>query len=194
MAPMLSHHSTRKQVTRAPSSKRRAHNHLVSAAALARALYSASVLDRATVFCFLQPQEMRLLSRNTQKPPVERRSSRHLAQSASEKTWREWEFDRFNCKPKWMVCLRYRRRRLTAYQWMLVGRCINWESLLTVKVMSGLVRDKYCKASTVLLYKVASGRGSPSKAERLVEEAIGELRGFASSIFVLPKRSKIYLF
>ena len=65
---------------------------------------------------------------------------------------------------------------------------------MTVKVMSGQVRDKYYKAPTVLLYKVASGRGSLSKTKRLVEEAIGELRGFASSIFVFPKRSKIYLF
>ena len=83
---MLSLHSTGEQVTGAPSSKRRAHNHLVFAAALARALYSASVLDRATVFRFLQPQEMRLLPRNTQKPSIERRSLRHPAQSASKKT------------------------------------------------------------------------------------------------------------
>jgi len=83
---MLSHHNTREQVTGAPSSKRRAHNHLVSTTALARALYSASVLDRATVFYFLQAQEIRLSPRNTQKPPVERQSSRHPTQSVSEKT------------------------------------------------------------------------------------------------------------
>ena len=83
---MLSHHSTGEQVTGAPSSKRGAHSHLVSTTALARALYSASVLDRAMVFCFLQPQEIRLSPRNTQKPPVERQSSRHPTQSALEKT------------------------------------------------------------------------------------------------------------
>ena len=67
---MLSHHSTGEQVTGAPSSKRRVHSHLVSAVALARALYSTSVLDRATVYCFLQPQEMRLSPRNTQMPQL----------------------------------------------------------------------------------------------------------------------------
>ena len=60
--------------------------------------------------------------------------------------------------------------------------------------MSGWVKDKYCKARIVLLYKVALGRGPPSKAKRLVEEAIGELKGFASSILILPKRSRIYRF
>ena len=69
---MLSHHSTGEQVIGAPSLKKRAHSHLVSTAALARVLYSTSILDRATIFCFLQPQEIRLSPRNTQKPPIER--------------------------------------------------------------------------------------------------------------------------
>ena len=69
---MLSHHRTGELEIGIPSSHRRARNHLTSAAALAKALYLASILDRATVFCFLQPQEIRLLPKKTQKPPVDR--------------------------------------------------------------------------------------------------------------------------
>ena len=42
------------------SSLRRVDNHNVSKAALARARYSASVVDRATTHCFFELQEMRL--------------------------------------------------------------------------------------------------------------------------------------
>ena len=69
---MLSHHRTRELEIGIPSSHRKACNHLTSTTALARALYSASILDRATAFCFLQPQEIRLLPGKTQKPPVDR--------------------------------------------------------------------------------------------------------------------------
>ena len=60
---MLSHHKTGQVETNAPSSDKREHNHLTLAAVLARALYSASILDQATVACFLQPQEIRLTSK-----------------------------------------------------------------------------------------------------------------------------------
>ena len=89
---MLSHHSTGEQVTGAPNLKRRAHSHLVSAAALARALYSASVLDRATIFCFLQPQEIRLSPRNTQKPPIERQSYHDIQPNPRQRKLEESEF------------------------------------------------------------------------------------------------------
>ena len=79
MAPMLSHQRIGEQDTGTPSSYKRARYHLTSATALARALYSASVLDQARVFCFLQPQDMRLSSTKTQKPQVECRSSRQPA-------------------------------------------------------------------------------------------------------------------
>ncbi|XP_044374722.1 probable cytokinin riboside 5'-monophosphate phosphoribohydrolase LOGL3 [Triticum aestivum] len=46
-----------------------------SAAPLANALYSASVLDLETVGCFLELQDIRLGPTNIAKPPVERLSS-----------------------------------------------------------------------------------------------------------------------
>jgi hypothetical protein len=52
---------------------------MTSAVALAMALYSASVLERDTIFCFLANQEIRLGPKNTAKPHVD------FLSSASEK-------------------------------------------------------------------------------------------------------------
>jgi hypothetical protein len=69
---MVSHRSIRGTGTGMPSSVSKDCNHESSATVFAKALYSASVLDRATVACFLQLQEMRLLLKKTQYPLVER--------------------------------------------------------------------------------------------------------------------------
>ena len=66
MAPMLSHQRTCGDAHDCPSSCRRDWSHFTSAAAFARALYSASVLERATVTCFLQLQEMRFVPKKIQ--------------------------------------------------------------------------------------------------------------------------------
>ena len=81
---MLSHQITRGDRKDKPSSFNKDLNHLISAAVLARALYSAYVLYRATVACFLQLHEMRFLPKKTQKLPVDRRSSLLPAQLALE--------------------------------------------------------------------------------------------------------------
>jgi hypothetical protein len=84
VAPILSHHNVRGWVNCIPISEQSDRIHDSSAAALARALYSALVLDLATVCCFLQVQEIKLSPRKIQYPHVERRSSRLPTQSASE--------------------------------------------------------------------------------------------------------------
>jgi hypothetical protein len=47
--------------------------------------YSASADERETVCCFFDFHEMREAPRKTQKPVVERRVSKHPAQSLSQK-------------------------------------------------------------------------------------------------------------
>ena len=60
IASMLSHHKIRLRYKGKPSSVSMDLNQVSSAAALAIALYSASVLLRATVGCCLQLQEIKL--------------------------------------------------------------------------------------------------------------------------------------
>ena len=85
MAPMLSHHKSGGACKVRPSSKKRDCIHLILAVVSARVLYSALVLDRATVACLRQLQEIRFFPRKTQKLPVERLSSLLPAQLASVK-------------------------------------------------------------------------------------------------------------
>jgi hypothetical protein len=68
-------------------------NHIISAVALAAALYSAFVLDLDTVAYFLAQQETKLGPKKTANPPVERLSSGHPAQSTSEKALTSIEGD-----------------------------------------------------------------------------------------------------
>ena len=66
------------------SSLRKVDNHIVSEATLARARYSASVVDRATACCFFELQEMGLETKKLIYAEVDVRSSTFPAQSASE--------------------------------------------------------------------------------------------------------------
>ena len=67
---------------------------MISAVAFAKDLYSASVLDRDTVACFLALQEIRLDPKNTAKPPLDLLSSLHHAQLASGNALTREELDR----------------------------------------------------------------------------------------------------
>jgi hypothetical protein len=63
---MLSHQSTGGAEIGRPSSDSKDCNHESSAAVFAKALYSASMLDLATVTCFLQLYEIRFVPKKTQ--------------------------------------------------------------------------------------------------------------------------------
>ena len=70
--------------TATPRSCSNQRNQISSAVVAASALYSASVLERATTVCFLLLQEIRESPRRKQYPVVDRRSVGSPAQSASE--------------------------------------------------------------------------------------------------------------
>lgn len=103
--------------------------------ALAKALYSALVLNLAMVGFYFELQEIKFLPKKTQYPPVDFWSSGQPAQSASEKVAREWEELARKCETigqsvfKHKICF-------TACQCETHGLCINWHTRLSEKVKS----------------------------------------------------------
>ena len=80
---------------------------MISAVAFANALYSASVLDLDTVACFFAHQDIRLGPKKIANPPVDRLSSRHPAQSESEKALTSVDEDLLKVRPVFRVFLIY---------------------------------------------------------------------------------------
>ena len=50
---------------------------------------------------------------------------------------------------------------------------MNWQTLLTEKLMLGRVMVQYCRAPTMMWYKDGSERGSPSYKDKEDEVLIG---------------------
>ena len=94
---------------------------MISAVALANALYSASVLDLDTVACFFAHQEIKLGPKKTAKPPVERLSSRQPAQSKSENALTRVDDDLLNVNPRLKVSLTYLSMRFADVKCTVVG-------------------------------------------------------------------------
>lgn len=92
-----------------------------------------------------------------------------------------------------MVDLRYRKILLTVDQWVSRKSCLDWETLLTAKAISGRVIDKYCNAPIVLQYNVISENWEPKSLPREALAAIGEIMGLACIIFILAKMPEMYL-
>ena len=81
---MLSQYATVAVETGQSSSPSKCRNEEHSETELAMARYSASALDRDTVFCRFEDHKTSELPKKMQNPDVERRVSGHPAQSASE--------------------------------------------------------------------------------------------------------------
>jgi hypothetical protein len=79
------------------------------------------MLERDTVACFLVVQDTRLGPKNTAKPPVERRSSGHPAQSASAKALTREAGDFLICNPDVIVPFTNLNILFTADQCITVG-------------------------------------------------------------------------
>jgi hypothetical protein len=77
--------------------------HITSAIALARALYSASVLDLESVACFLALQDIRFDPKNTAKPPIDLRSFGQPAQSTAAKVLTMVDPDLIIWRPRFKV-------------------------------------------------------------------------------------------
>jgi hypothetical protein len=116
VAPRLSHHNLANFGPLTPSSFNKVCTHMTSAIALAKDLYSASVLDLETVACFLAVHDIRLEPRNTAKPPVDLLSSEHPAQSASKNALTRVDGDLLIRSSIPIVCCRYLNIHFTALQ------------------------------------------------------------------------------
>lgn len=167
---------------------------MISAIALAKALYSDFVLDLDMVACFLELHDMALDLKNTRKLSVERQSYVLPTQSASEKALTNVEEDFRIINPTFDVCCRYRRILLTAVKYKSVGDCKNWHTLLTEYKISSRVNVKYCNASTMLLYFVVSALDSvfPSILANFSVVNIGEATGLHVLILARDSKSEIY--
>jgi hypothetical protein len=86
-----------------------------SVVTLAKALYSASVLDQDTVAYFLELHEIKLGPKNTTNCPIDLLSFGHPAQSAHENPLRTMDDDRTNFKPCGSVPLTYLKILLTLF-------------------------------------------------------------------------------
>lgn len=73
-----------------------------------------------------------------------------------------------------MVCLRYWRGTFVAVQWVWVGLCMNYESLLIAKDMFECVNERYWRLSIILQNYLLSTEGVPSNKWRgwLVERGV----------------------
>lgn len=90
---------------------------MISAVALANALYSASVLDLDTIACFfLAFHDTRLGPKNTTKPHMDLLSSGDPAQYTSEKPLTSKEDALLNLRPILTVYLTYLNILLTTAQ------------------------------------------------------------------------------
>lgn len=95
--------------------------------------------------------------------------------------------------PRNKVDFKYLRTLLRVEWCCWVGLCMKWESLLTVKLMSGLISERYWKEPTIFLNSWGSKatKSSVSYNATVVDNSV--MGSFAPSMFILWSISMMYL-
>lgn len=88
---------------------------------------------------------------------------------------------------------KYQSNLFVVVQWVIMEWCMNWDSLLIAKLMSSLVREKYCNAPMTRLYSVESTVEASSSNFKGNEVESGFVTSLALSIIFFAKRSHMYL-
>jgi hypothetical protein len=123
VASRLSHHKDATEGCHIPSSCNSVCIHIISALAFTMALYSASMLEREIVGYLQALHDTRFDPKNMANPPIDRLSSRHPAQSASENSLTSMEGDFSICNPTFKVPLTNLSILLIAVRCTVVGAC-----------------------------------------------------------------------
>lgn len=122
---MLSHHSLAVDGQGTCISRMRVCIHIISTVVFATDLYSTSILDIDTLFCFLALQDTRFVPRNIAYPPVDLLSSSGPAQSAFENPLTSSDRHYDILRPRRVVYFMYLIILLIVAQWTVVGECKN---------------------------------------------------------------------
>lgn len=103
---------------------------------------------------------------------------------------------RYSWIPKLRVPLKYWRSlhiSLPLSKWFVDGVCMNFDNLLTAKVMSDRLTRRYYRLPKVCWYKVALVGSEPSWSNKVEEDAKAAWTGLNVSIFILARTSRKYL-
>lgn len=96
--------------------------------------------------------------------------------------------------PWWTVFFRYLNDRLVACQWMVLRLCMNCASLFMMKLMFGLVKERYNRVPMTRWNSMASTSGDPLGSYNFILIDNGVATIYAPSMCLLCSKSQAYLY
>lgn len=87
---------------------------------------------------------------------------------------------------------RYCKSRLTAFQWSVVGWCMNWESLSTENARLGHVKERCWRLPTIVRYSIRSKSDVPVWRSSVGAVTSGVMTVLALVMWVQARRSLMY--